>query len=91
MHAFVPANLIQQHETCLVDGSICIISEFTVKDYKKEDKFRCINSEKQIVFTKETECLKVVEDDGLIPLNIFDFYEISQLAEIADANVYLTG
>ena len=91
MHAYVPANLIQKHDKNVVDGSVCIISEFTVKDYKKEDKFRCINSEKQIIFTKDTECIKIDEDDLLIPNNIFDFYDLAELKEIADSNVYLTG
>ncbi|WOG92585.1 hypothetical protein DCAR_0311858 [Daucus carota subsp. sativus] len=89
MHAYVPANLIKKHDKDVVDGSVYIISEFTVKDYKKEDKFRCINSEKQIIFTKDTECIKIVEDDLLIPKNIFDFYDLAELKEIADSNIYL--
>lgn len=44
MHAFVPGNIIEKHEDKLQEGNICSISNFSVKDYKSEDKFRCVNS-----------------------------------------------
>lgn len=51
MHAFVPGNVIDKHEDKLVEGNICSISNFTVKEYKPDEKFRCINSDKQFIFT----------------------------------------
>lgn len=91
MHAFVPGNIIEKHEDKLQEGNICSISNFSVKDYKSEDKFRCVNSEKQIIFTNYTEVRRFEDNDMLIAKNIFDFYDLGDLSEIANVNVYLTG
>jgi hypothetical protein len=91
IHAFVPGNIIQNHEHKLSDGNICKISNFSVKEYKPEEKFRCINSEKQIILTTYSKVEKIEQDDMLIAKNIFDFYDLCDLAEIANENLYLTG
>lgn len=91
MHAFVPGNIIDNHEDKLIEGIVCSISNFAIKDYKVEDKFRVVNSEKQIIFTSYTEVKKFDEDDLLIAKNMFDFYDIGDLSTIANDNLYLTG
>lgn len=91
MHAFVPGNVIDKHEYKLREGNICAISNFAVKDYRPEDKFRCVNSEQQIIFTNFTEVRKFDEDDLLIAKNMFDFFDLSDLCNIANDNLYLTG
>lgn len=90
MHAFVPGNVIDKHEEKLVEGNICSISNFTVKEYKPDEKFRCINSDKQIIFTTYTQVQKIDEDDLLIAKNIFDFYDLGDLSLIANENTHLT-
>lgn len=91
MHAFVSGNIIDKHEDKLKEGNICFISNFYVKDYKLDDKFRCVNNEKQIIFTPYTEVQKSPKEDMLIANNMFDFYDLSDLSEIANQNIYLTG
>lgn len=90
IHAFVPGNIIDNHEDKLLEGNICSISNFSVKDYKSDEKFRCINSDKQIMFTTYTEVKKFDEDDSLIANNIFDFYDLADLSLIANDNTHLT-
>lgn len=91
IHAFVPGKIVEEHESKLRDGNICIISNFTIKEYEASEKFRCVNHDKQIIFTNYTVIQKVEVDDGLIQRNMFDFYELSQLDEISDKNISLTG
>lgn len=91
MHAFVPGNIIEKHEDKLLEGNICNITNFFVKDYKMEDKFRCINNDRQIMLTTYSKVVKFDEDDLLIPKNMFDFYDLCDLSDIANENVYLTG
>ncbi|KAK1396630.1 hypothetical protein POM88_006493 [Heracleum sosnowskyi] len=90
IHGFVPGNIIDKHEIKLLEGNICSISNFSVKDYKTEEKFRCINSDKQIIFTTYTDVKTFHEDDVLIAKNIFDFYDLGDLSDIANQNVFLT-
>lgn len=91
MHAFVPGNIIDKHEDKLKEGNICFISNFSVKEYKVDEKFRCVNNDKQIILTTYTDVRKSPKDDILIANNMFDFYDLSELSEIANQNVYLTG
>lgn len=91
IHAFVPGNVIDKHENGLNEGNIYAIANFSVKEYRFDEKFRCINSEKQIIFTAYTEVYKVDADESLIPNNMFDFYDLSDLSDIANQNKYLTG
>ena len=51
MHAFVPGKIFEEQETKLKDGNICIISNFTIKEYDTSEKFRCVNHDKQIILT----------------------------------------
>lgn len=91
MHAFVPGNVIDKHENKLKEGNICYISNISVKDYKIDEKFRCINSDRQIIFTMYIEVVKSDRDAALIANNMFDFYDLSDLSGIGNQNVYLTG
>ncbi|WOH12422.1 hypothetical protein DCAR_0831926 [Daucus carota subsp. sativus] len=90
MHAFVPGKVFEEQETKLKDGNICIISNFTIKEYDSSEKFRCVNHDKQIILTNFTQIEKVDLEDGLIQRNMFDFYDLIQLENIADQNLYLT-
>lgn len=90
MHAFVAGNLADDMEKNVEVGNVYCISDFTVNEYKADEKFRCIYSDKQIAFTNSTK-VKLMENDKLIADNMFDFYDLGDLKEIADKNVYLTG
>ena len=91
MHAFVPGKVVENNETKLIDGNVCIISNFTIKDYENNEKFRVVNHNKQIILTTYTHIEKVEVDDGFIQKNMFNFYDLGQLDDISDKNVFLTG
>ncbi|KAK1385260.1 hypothetical protein POM88_022995 [Heracleum sosnowskyi] len=90
MHAFVPGNIIENHEDKFSEGNICKISNFSVKQYKPDEKFRSINSDKQIILTTYSKVEKIYPDDMLIPKNMFDFYDLCDLSDITNDNLYLT-
>ncbi|KAK1365087.1 hypothetical protein POM88_040648 [Heracleum sosnowskyi] len=90
MHAFVPGTVIEKHEGKLCLGTICIIQNFSVKDYKTEEKFRCVKNERQIILTTYTTVSTMDENDLLIANNLFDFSDLQDLDQVANQNVYLT-
>ncbi|KAK1375639.1 hypothetical protein POM88_031832 [Heracleum sosnowskyi] len=61
------------------------------KDYKAGDRFRCIDSNRQIILTNFTEIEEIHANDSLIPHNVFDFYDLNDLKVIANKNIYLPG
>lgn len=91
LHAFVPIAQADEMEKKLKLGKNYKIYNFIVKNYKHDEKFRCIHSEKQIMLTNHTKVAEVIESDDLIPNNIFDFYDLDDLKPIANQNTYLTG
>lgn len=66
MHAFVPADLADKKEQEINVGKIYIISNFTVKEYKPYERFRCIRCDRQILFTSYTKNEEVNENETLI-------------------------
>lgn len=91
MHAFVPGNIVDNHEDKLSEGNICKISNFSVKEYKPDEKFRCINNDRKIILTTYSKVHKLDQDHTLIAKNVFDFYDLCDLSDIANDNLYLTG
>lgn len=89
--AFVPSVLAHKYESKIVVGDIHVLSNFNVKDYKPDEKFRCVCCEKQIYFSNFTEVEHFAEDDIMIPRDIFDFADLGDLIDISDDNTYLTG
>ncbi|KAL1824011.1 hypothetical protein ACET3Z_010789 [Daucus carota] len=90
MHAFAPGNVIDKHEEKFTVGNICTIANFIVKEYKTDEKFRCINRSTQIILTEYTDVTKKKHEDKLIAQNMFDFYDLSGLNDLANKNVFLT-
>ncbi|WOH15092.1 hypothetical protein DCAR_0934629 [Daucus carota subsp. sativus] len=90
MHAFVPGKVYEEHEAKLKDGNICIISNFTIKEYDTSEKFRFVNHDKQIILTNFSQIEQLDHEDGLIKKNMFDFFDLSQLELISDKNTSLT-
>lgn len=91
MYAFVPGIVLEKHEDILLLGNICSFYNFSVKNYRNDEKFRCIQSDKKIILTNYTEVKIINEDQMLIQNNMFNFYDQSELDKIASDNVYLTG
>lgn len=72
MHAFVLGSISDEKLEEIVIGRIYIISNFTVKEYRPADKFRCIRADKQIIFTAYTKIEEIAENQTLIQENVFD-------------------
>lgn len=91
IHAFVPAKSAHDIGLKLSVGRIYSITNFDVETYKPEEKFRCVQLPYHIILKEYTK-VKDVEDDGsTFPEDAFDFYDHSELLQIANKNVYLTG
>lgn len=67
IHAFVPRNIIGSHEDKFLEGNVCKISNFFVKEYKPDDRFRCFNTDRQRILTTYLKVGKMYHDDTLIP------------------------
>ena len=91
IHAFIPTSRNDELATVLHVGKIYKIRNFTVQYYKPTDKYRCLRNDKQIVFTKDTIIDELPENEIMIPLDYFDFYEHSQLEELTKQTTYLAG
>lgn len=91
IHGFVPGICADNLETKFNVGKVCIIKNFTVQDYKTDDKFRCIRKDFQLIFSNETQ-IKEIEDTGkTLPQNVFDFIDHSELQQMTKQNTYLAG
>lgn len=91
IHAFIPAKSADQHDLDLRLGKICIITNFMVQEYKQEEKFRPVHNDNQLVFSNSTR-IKVLDDkDKDFPTDSFDFYDHSELKELANNTPFLLG
>ncbi|KAK1374595.1 hypothetical protein POM88_030788 [Heracleum sosnowskyi] len=90
IHAFVPREIDAAVEPCLEVGTIYLFKNFTVREYKKEDRFRCIHKTIQIVFSRDTKIQELDETQVLIDKAAFDFYDIGDLKQLSQHTTYLT-
>lgn len=66
IHGFIPTKCADQHEHNLRLGKLCIIKDFTVQNYKKEERFRPVQNDKHIIFLNDTklEMWKIKESNS---------------------------
>lgn len=62
-----------------------------MKDYKDDDKFRCLQKDIQIVFSNDTRIIDMEDDEVMIDHCAFDFYDIGDLKQLFKQTTYLTG
>lgn len=67
------------------------IINFQVKDYTPNDKWRCINNERQILFKNNTKDREMDENEYFIVSSHFNFFEMEELPKLAKQNMYLAG
>ena len=73
------------------EGEIYVISNFKVKDYLGDEKYRVVRSKKHIFFTPHT-LFKKATDVGLpIELYAFDLFHYDAIEKLADDNRFLIG
>ena len=59
--------------------------------YKDSDKFKIVQRAVQLIFSNDTK-IQQVEDKGTkIPNEMFDFYDHSQVKDLADQTSFLIG
>ncbi|KAK1403413.1 hypothetical protein POM88_003018 [Heracleum sosnowskyi] len=90
IHAFVPGNVAPQIEPKLQVGELYLFKNFTVKEYRPDDKFRCIHKDIQIVFSNDTRISDLEESDVFIEQCVFDFYDLADLKQLSQQTTYLT-
>lgn len=67
------------------------MSNFTVKPYKTDDKYKQVKIDNQLIFSLDTKMKEVPESAIEFPNEAFDFYDHSELDELRKNTVYLTG
>lgn len=56
-----------------------------------DDKFRPVRNDQQLLFSAETKIKQIEDPTNQIQQNLFDFYDLSELKDIAQQNTYLAG
>ncbi|KAK1357532.1 hypothetical protein POM88_050788 [Heracleum sosnowskyi] len=89
MVAYVPEWLTEKMQRLFTVGNMYTVTNFQVKQYTANDKWRCVNNDRQILFTNNTTAKQINESEYFIPNNHFDFFEMEELSNLAKQNVYL--
>ncbi|KAK1404304.1 hypothetical protein POM88_003909 [Heracleum sosnowskyi] len=89
MVAYVPEWLIEKMRKIFTVGKMYTITNFQVKDYTPNDKWRCVNNDKQILLTNNTKAREMEETEYFIASNHFDFFEMEDLPKLAKQNLIL--
>lgn len=72
-------------------GEVHVLSSFVVEYYKKEQTYKCINFDKFILLTQETEIQQIPDVQESIKDNAFDFYNLHQMKSLASFDIFLTS
>lgn len=91
MQGFVPNFLMEKLLKMFIVGKMYTIANFQVKEYTKLDKWRCVNTDKQIMFTNNTRAKEIDDREYFIPKNSFDFYDLGDVKNFANQSTYLEG
>lgn len=91
MQAVVPDSIASNVQTTFCLGEVYILSTFVVEHYKSDELYKCINYDKYILLTKNTEIHHYPEVGESIKLNAFDFYDLQQTTNLAHFDIFLTG
>lgn len=91
MQAVVPPNLAPNVEQQIIHGKVYTFCTFAVKDYHKDEVYKCINYDKFILLTEETKIQEFPDIEKSIQKNSFDFYRLEQLKNLAGIDIFLTG
>ncbi|XP_063948157.1 uncharacterized protein LOC135152238 [Daucus carota subsp. sativus] len=89
VHAFANSKYCGDLLKEIKEGEIYVISNFKVKDYLGDEKYRAVRSKKHIFFTPHT-LFKKATDVGLpIELYAFDLFHYDAIEKLADDNRFL--
>lgn len=91
MQAGVPGFLNDKMQKMFTINKMYAITNFQVKDLTTDDKWRPVNMDRQIMFTNQTRAREIPENEYFIQNNMFDFFQMEELAKLTDQNLYLAG
>lgn len=91
MEAVVPHFICSNVEQQICVGKIHVFHIFEVKDYRADEIYKCINYDKYLCLTRESHNKIIPEVEDFIKQNVFDFYALDQMSNIANMNIFLTG
>ncbi|KAK1353477.1 hypothetical protein POM88_051842 [Heracleum sosnowskyi] len=89
MVGYVPEWQSEKMQKLFTVGKMYTVTNFQVKQYNANDKWRCVNNDRQILFTNNTKAKQIDESEYFIPNNHFNFFEMEELTKLAKQNVYL--
>ena len=72
-------------------GRMYTITNFQVKEYTELDKWKCVTTDKQLMFTNQTSAKEIDEREYLIPHNCFDFCDLGDVKNFVKQSTYLAG
>lgn len=73
------------------EGQVYEISNFKVKDYLGDEKYRSVRNKKHLFFTPHTQ-FKEIETVGVkIEKYAFDLFHYDEIDKLADDNRFLIG
>ena len=91
IHAFVPTKCAEEFQYQLYLDRVFSIQNFDVQQYKQSDKFRFLRKDTQLVLNTETKIQELPDDGVTIPMDGFDFYDLTQLEDLTKQTTYLSG
>ncbi|KAL1831301.1 hypothetical protein ACET3Z_000952 [Daucus carota] len=89
MQAFVPTFLMEKLLKMFIVGKMYTITNFQVKEYTTLDKWRCVSTDKQIMFTNQTRAREIDDREYFIPQNCFEFCDLGDVKTFATQSTYL--
>ncbi|KAL1826690.1 hypothetical protein ACET3Z_005102 [Daucus carota] len=87
MHAFVPAIVADSLHRKIALGKIHSFSNFQVKEYRMDEKFRVVHNDTMLVLTNHTKIEQLMETDVVMEKNAFDYYDLADLKSLKNDNM----
>ncbi|KAL8118066.1 hypothetical protein AgCh_015825 [Apium graveolens] len=89
VHALVPRIFAEELYCKITVGNVHTFKNFIVQLYKPTEIFRCVRNEYRLILTKDTKIEEIEETTSVIPEDVFDFYDHSELKSLLDQKLYL--
>ena len=91
IHAFANSKYCDELLKDITEGEVYVISNFKVKDYLGDEKYRAVRNNKHIFFTPHTQFNKCTDTGLQIEKYAFDLFHLDEIDKLADDNRFLIG
>lgn len=89
MHAWIKSTLLEQLDHLFVAGEMYEIHNFMVVAFV--EKYKCFEADRHIILMKQTIVKHFEGSYNHIPLNIFKFTNLKNIAYSRDQDAHLVG